>query len=149
MCASFRVFPEDLASLVAQTVKLLPAMRGTQVRSLCPGRSPGEGNGHPLQYPCLENSKHRGVWWATVHGIAESWTRLRTSLLLLSFRAFLVAQTVKNLPAMQEAWVLSLGREVPLEEGVATYSSLLAWRIPCTEELGGLQSMGSQRVRHD
>ena len=56
---------------------------------------------------------------------------------------------VKNLPAMQEAWVLSLGREGPLEEGVATYSSLLAWRLPCTEELGGLQSTGSQRVRHD
>ena len=46
-------------------------------------------------------------------------------------------------------WVQSLGREDPLEEGMATHSSVLAWRIPCTEELGGLQSIGSQRVRHD
>ena len=56
---------------------------------------------------------------------------------------------VKNPPAMQEAWVRSLGREDPLEEGMATHSSILAWRIPCTEEPGGLQSMGLQTVRHD
>ena len=61
----------------------------------------------------------------------------------------LVAQTVKNLPAMQEIWVLSLGRENPLEKGMATHSSILAWRIPWTEEPGGLQSMGSQRVGSD
>ena len=61
----------------------------------------------------------------------------------------LVAQTVKNLPAVRETWVPSLGREDPLEEGMATHSSILAWRIPWTEEPGGLQSMGSQRVGHD
>ena len=61
----------------------------------------------------------------------------------------LVAQTVKNLPAMQEAWVRSLGQEDPLEEGMATHSSILAWRTPWTEEPGGLQSIGLQRVRHD
>ena len=55
----------------------------------------------------------------------------------------------KNLPAMQETWVLSLGREDPLEEGMATHSSILAWRIPWTEEPGRLQSIGSQRVGHD
>ena len=55
---------------------------------------------------------------------------------------FLVVQTVKNLPAMQETWTRSLGREDPLEEGMATHSSTLAWRIPWTEEPGGLQSMG-------
>ena len=60
--------------------------------------------------------------------------------------ASLVAQ---NLPAMWETWVRSLGREDPLEEGMATHSSVLAWRIPWTEEPRGLQSMGSQRVRHD
>ena len=60
-----------------------------------------------------------------------------------------MAQIVKNLPAMQEAWVLSLGRDDPLEEGVATHSSLFARRIPCKEEPGGLQSTGSQRVGHD
>ena len=54
--------------------------------------------------------------------------------------ASLVAQTIKNLPAMREIWVLSLGWDDPLEEGIATYSSILAWRIPWTEEPGGLQS---------
>ena len=56
----------------------------------------------------------------------------------------LVAQTEKNLPAMQETWVLSLGQEDPLEKGKATHSSILAWRIPWT-----IQSMGSQRVGHN
>ena len=59
------------------------------------------------------------------------------------------AQTVKNLPAMRETWVRSLGREDPLEEGTATHSSILSWRIPRTEEPGGLQSIGSQRIGHD
>ena len=61
----------------------------------------------------------------------------------------LVAQTVKNLPAMQKTWVLSLGREDTLEKRMSTPSSILAWRIPWTEEPGGLQSMDSQRVGHD
>ena len=61
----------------------------------------------------------------------------------------MLAQTVKNLPAMQKAWVRSLGQEDPLEKGIATPSSILAWRIPWTEEPGRLQSMGSQRVGHD
>ena len=60
-----------------------------------------------------------------------------------------MTQLVKNLPAMQEAQVRSLGQKDPLEKGMATQSSILAWRIPWTEELSGLQSMGSQRVRHD
>ena len=60
-----------------------------------------------------------------------------------------VAQMVKNLPAMQETQVQSVGWEDPLEKGMATHSSILAWAIPWTEEPGGLQSMGSQRVRHD
>ena len=64
-------------------------------------------------------------------------------------RASLVAQTVKNLPETHETPVQSLGRENALEKAVATHSSILAWRIPRTEEPGGLQSMGSQRVRHD
>ena len=61
---------------------------------------------------------------------------------------FLVAQMVKNLPAVQETWVQSLDGEDPLEKGVATHSSILAWRIPWTEEPGGLQFIESQRVRH-
>ena len=60
-----------------------------------------------------------------------------------------VAQSVKNLPAVQEIWVRSLGWEDPLEKEMATHSSILAWKISWTEEPGGLQSMGSQRVRHD
>jgi len=63
---------------------------------------------------------------------------------LNDLRAFLAAQWVKNLPAMQEKQVRFLGREDPLEEGMATHSSILAWRIPWTEEPGRLQSMGLQ-----
>ena len=76
------------------------------------GKSPRGGHGNPLQYSCLENSMNcRG------HGVAKSQTRL-------------VAQRVKNLPAMWETWVQSLGWEDPLEEGMATHSSILAWKIP-------------------
>ena len=60
-----------------------------------------------------------------------------------------MAQTVKNLPAMQETQVPSLGWEDPLEKGMATHFGILAWRIPLSEEPGALQSMGSQKVRPD
>ena len=60
-----------------------------------------------------------------------------------------MAQMVKNLPVMQETWVWSLGQEDALEKGMATHSSIFAWRIPWTEEPGGLQSIGSQRVEHN
>ena len=62
---------------------------------------------------------------------------------------YFVAQSVKDLPAVQETWVRSLGWEDPLEKEMATHSSILAWKISWTEEPGGLQSMGSQRVGHD
>ena len=61
---------------------------------------------------------------------------------------YLVAQTVKNLPAVLETQVRTLGREDPLEKGMATHSSILAWRIPWIKEPGGLQSMGLQSVGH-
>ena len=61
----------------------------------------------------------------------------------------LVAQMVKNLPAMWETWVRSMNQEDPLEKGMATHSTVLVWKIPWTKEPDGLQSMGSQRVRHD
>ena len=64
-------------------------------------------------------------------------------------KASLVAQMVKNLPAMQKTWVQFLGWEDPLEKGMATHSSTLAWEIPWTEEPGGLQPVESQRVGHD
>ena len=63
--------------------------------------------------------------------------------------ASLVAQMVKNLPAMQKTWVQSLCQKDPLEQEMAPYSSILAWKIPWTEEPDGLQSMGSQRVGHN
>ena len=78
-----------------------------------------EGNGNPLQHSCLENPMDRGAWWAVVYGVAQSQTRLKR----LSMHA--------------------------LEKEMATHSSILAWRIPWTEEPGGLSSMGSHRVRHD
>ena len=70
-------------------------------------------------------------------------------MLANSKKSSLVAQSVKNLPAVQETPVQSLGWEDPLEKEMATHSSILAWKISWTEEPGGLQSMGSQRVGHD
>jgi len=83
----------------------------------------GESNGTPLQYSCLENPMDGGAWWATVHGVAKSQTRLSDFTFSFHFHA--------------------------LEKEVATHSSVLAWRIPGTGEPGGLPSMGSHRVGHD
>jgi len=68
---------------------------------------------------------------------------------LLFYWASLVAQRLKRLPVMRETWLQSLGQEDPLEKEMATHSSIPAWRIPWTEEPGGLQSTGSQTVGHD
>ena len=108
------------------------------------GRSAGERNSYPLQYSGLENSID-----CIVHGVAKSWTWQKLNWTDFYLWASLVAQMVKNLPAMQQTWVWSLSWEDPLEKGKATYSSILAWRIPWTEEPGRLQSMRSQGVRHD
>ena len=70
----FDLFVEELASLVAQTIKNLLAVQETQVRSQGWEDIPGEGNGNPLQYSCLENSMDRGAWRATVHGFTKNWT---------------------------------------------------------------------------
>ena len=99
------------------------------------GRSPGEGNGNPLQYSCLENPMDGGAWQATVHGVAKSRTRL--------------SDFTTTTTTMWETQVQSLGREDPLEKEMAPHSSTLAWKIPWTEEPGRLQSMGSQRVGYD
>ena len=83
----------------------------------------GEGSGNPLQYPCLENPMDEGAWWAAVHGVAKSRTRLSDFSLTFHFHA--------------------------LEKEMATHSSVLAWRIPGMGEPRGLTSMGSHRVGHD
>ena len=83
----------------------------------------GEGNGTPLQYSCLENPMDRGAWWAAVHGVAKSQTRLSDFTFTFHFYAS--------------------------EKEMATHSTVLAWRIPGMAEPGGLPSMGLQRVGHD
>ena len=83
----------------------------------------GEGSGTPLQCSCLENPMDGGAWWAAVHGVAKSRTRLSDFTFTFLFHA--------------------------LEEEMATHSIVLAWRIPGTGEPGGLLSVGSHRVRHN
>ena len=112
------------------------------------GGSAPESNGE-----ISEDTSHSGKWDGKAHG--GPWGRgqcqaqegCRETCVPQQQRASPVAQTVKNLPAMQETWVQSLGQEDPLEEGMATHSRIVAWRIPWTEEPGRLQSMGLQRVR--
>ena len=87
------------------------------------GSTIGEGNGTPPQYSCLENPMDGGAWWAAVHGVAKSRTRLSDFPFTFHFHA--------------------------LEKEMATHSSVLAWRIPGMGEPGGLLSMGSHRVGHD
>ena len=87
------------------------------------GKRSGEGNGDPLQCSCLENPVDGGAWWAAVHGVAKSRTRLSNFTFTVHFRA--------------------------LEKEMATHSSVLAWRIPGMGEPGGLPSMGLRRVGHD
>ena len=102
-------------------------------------RSPGEGNGNPLQYSCLENPMDRGACvGAILHRVAKSRTRLHF-LSMFYLGPSQVALMVKNMPASAE----DLSWEDALEEGMATHSSILAWRIPWTAEPGRLQSMGS------
>ena len=143
------------ASLVVQMVKNLPATLETWVRSLgwedplekgratnssIPAwRIPWTEEPGGLQSVDLQRVEHK---WATNTNIMNiSCYSFCSSMLDMGF---LVAQLVKNLPAMRETWVRSLGWEDPLEKGTATYSSILAWRIRWTEEAGTLQSMGSQ-----
>jgi len=89
------------------------------------------GNGTPLQCSCLENPMDGGAWWAAVHGVAKSWTRLSDFTFTFHFH------------------VLEKETATALEKEMATHSTILAWRIPGTAEPGGLPSMGSHRVGHD
>ena len=87
------------------------------------------------------------TFWNFFFACQRSFTAFLSQLFITKW-ASLVVQTVKNLPAMQENQVQSLGGKTPLEKGMTTHSGILAWRIPWTEELGELQSTGLQRVRH-
>ena len=133
------------------------------------GRSRGGRHANPPQSSCLENPMDRGAWWAVVRGVTKrqtwlnDWTELNFLFLILTCASFsknpqpskrmnlasLVAQLVKNPPAMQKMLVQSLGQEYPLEKGMATHYHSLAWWITCTEEPGRLQSMGLQTVGHN
>ena len=90
----------------------------------------------------------REAWRAAVHSVGKESTTEQLNWTELNW-ASLLAQMVKNSPAMLETWVWSLGQEDPLEKEVATHSSMLVWRIPWIEEAGGLQSIESQRVGHN
>ena len=104
----------------------------------------GEGNGSPLQCPCLENPRDGGAWWAAIYGVSQSRARLKR--LSSSSRASLV---VKNLPANAGDLRSILLWEDPLEKELATHSSILAWKILWTEEPGRLQPMGLETVAQD
>ena len=98
---------------------------------------------------CSPKDSAMGGFNNSVLIIERAVTQTNTLICLVKFvvnGASMVAEMVNNLPIMQETWVLSPAQEDPLEKGRVTHSSILAWRIPWTEELGGLQSMGSQRV---
>ena len=103
----------------------------------------GEVNGNPLQCSCLENPRDHRAWWAAVYGVAQSWTQLRqlSSSSRQIGRKSQVVLVVKNLPAkagyMRDMGLIS-AQEDPLEEEMASHSSILAWRIPWTEEPGRL-----------
>ena len=98
-------------------------------------------------YPLPTLNHVRGHWLVQRSGALPELQQQILSTNLGVLWASSVFRRVKNPPAMQETWVQSLGQEDPLEKEMATHSSILAWRIPWTEELGGLQSMGSQRIR--
>ena len=113
--------PGDLPNAGIEPMSLMsPALAGEffTTSTTC-----GEGNGTPLQYSCLENPMGRGAWYAAVHGVTKSWTRLTDFTFTFHFHA--------------------------LEKEMATHSSVLAWRIPGTAEPGRLPCMGLHRVGHN
>ena len=115
------IYGRHITGLCGNKKKSQKELRELKYRGLC--QLHGEGNGTPLQYSCLENPMDGGAWWATVHGITKSQTRL--SDFTFTFHSH------------------ARGKEM------ATHSSVLAWRIPGTGEPGGLPSLGSHRVGHN
>ena len=130
-------------------------MQKTQVWSLNQGRYPGERNGNPLQYSCLENYKERGAWWAAVHGIAEwDMTEWLTSSLSLKIKSTLLSGLPRSLSGQESACEEGDRASIPGSgrypgEGNGNPLQYSCLGNPWTEEPGGQQSMGSQRVRHN
>ena len=118
-------WPQSPSAVIFEPKKIKSVTVSTVSPSICHEvmGPDGEGSGTPLQYSCLENPMDGGAWWAAVHGVAKSPTRLSDFTFTFHFYA--------------------------LEKEMATHSSILAWRIPGTGEPGGLPSMGSHRVGHD
>ena len=111
----------------------------------------------PSFFQCRNSANHNwllNIIFITLVVESKARSHAMNYMVFLNFELYVlldfsIAQMVKNLPAMQEAWVQSLDQEDPLEKEMATHSSILAWRNPWTEEPGELQSLGSQRVRHN
>ena len=126
MCPSEGQCGSDATACIRGAL-VAPGSQGSQwlgqQKIWCIRRTWGEGNGTPLQYSCLENPMDGGAWWAAVHGVTKSQTRLNDFSFTFHFHA--------------------------LEKEVATHLSVLAWRIPGTGEPGGLPSLGLHRVRHN
>ena len=152
---------------MAQTVKNLPAMQETRVQSLgwedplekgmathssiLAWKIPWAKEPGRLQSVGSQRVRHN---WAHTHPHTAGSARVVMLAIQIfsysaNFLSYLMAQMIKNLPATQETWFLSLDWEHPLKKGMAIHSSILAWEIPGTEEPGRLQSMGSQRVGHN
>ena len=115
------VFKNILRLVLTYVLQTLGKPLKFLIKCICYAK--GEGNGTPLQYSCLENPMGRGTWWAAVHGVEKSWTRLSDFTFTFHFHA--------------------------LEKKMATHSSVLAWRIPGMAEPGGLPPMESHRVGHN
>ena len=137
----------DMAAISSWT-KYLPSFSGMELGNVT--QSIGHWDFYKMSsvYRTVNNIKLLGPWWDSRVCSMNIWFCIFFSATSLSWTS-LVAPAIKNLPAMRETQVQSLGREDPLEKAMATHSSILAWRIPWTEEPGRLQSTGLQRVRHD
>ena len=143
---------KKLVSSTKVRIMSLPEMPETWVWSLGWEDLLEEGMATHSSIPAWRIPMNRKAWQAIVHGVAKSQTRLGDQVQhsTKTMRgASLVAQMLKNLPAMQETWIQSLGWEDPLEKGMHTHSSILIWTIPWTEEPGRLQFMGSLRAGPD
>ena len=132
--------------LVSSQQTMLSCPSSRLLPLLYPPSPPPQSHRNEKPFSVVNIVFFHSVFLDTWKSLAGAYDKQVCPLLDAKYHAslFPVAQTVKNLPAMQETRVRSLGLDNPLEKGMATHSSILAWRIPCSEKPGGLQSMGSQ-----